>query len=153
MSCVVCDEVPRRIVIAQHLTRNARTCAQGRAGDHPLETIAVEWAGSGEVVAYGARNPHVAHLRMNQPVKRFAGHDRPAADTRTTGEVEARFHTLPTPPAHLADCRRADVRIEDNRYAKCATDVSPEVGVLPARLGRRRDVPPGWGVGSKIHGP
>ena len=84
-------------------------------------------------------------LRVHEPVQQLSARHPSAADPGADGDVAEGVEPLSRAPEVLAEGRRVHVGVEDDGHRQAPLDLLADIGVGPARLRRRRDVPPGRG--------
>src|SRR5262249_14751262 len=88
------------------------------------------------------RNPHVAHLRVQQSVHQSPFHHSTPANPGAYGYVDEGIKSLGCAPFTLAECCNVHVCIESNGQVETAPDRPCQIYILPARLGRGSNMPP-----------
>jgi hypothetical protein len=130
--------------VPELLGRFAPARVDGVAGGEPLEAVAVVRADAVERIALAVvRDPHVAELRMEQPVHEPSVREAAAADPRADRDVTEGVEAGRGAPAVLAERRRVDVGVERERHVELLLERGHEIRVGPAVLWRRRDPAPG----------
>ncbi len=130
-------QLPRRMVGRQLIRRPPPALADGRAGSHALQAVAVERAaplvGVGRPVV---RQGDVAELRVHQAVQQLAVDQPAAADARADGQVDEGIQPLRRAPAPLAQAGDVDVGVEADGRAQPPADGPGHVSAGPTGLGR-----------------
>ena len=142
------DDVPALVVVGERgelVGRDAKALAQRARRHEPFDARAVERARAvkrGSDVGGVQRRAHVAHFGMQQTGDALAVNDESDADASAHSDVSERRDVravLAVP--QLADGGSVDVGVKADRHArKRGAQRAQHVGVVPARLGRRRDV-------------
>ncbi len=137
-------QLPGRMVSRQLIGRLPPAFADGRAGGHALQAVAVERAApfvrvGVPIVGQG----NVAKLRMHQAVRQPAIDQPTATDARADGQVDEGVQPLRRAPAPLPQPGNVDVGVEADGRTQPATNGPGQIGAGPAGLGRAGDVAEG----------
>ena len=86
----------------------------------------------------------MACLRVEQPMDGLAVDDAPGADPGADGIVDKLLDSPRSPPEKFSIGSRIDVGVDHHRNLERISQRTNQVGIGPARFGRRRDVAVGW---------
>ena len=94
----------------------------------------------------------VPHFGVARAVERTTGDHGAPTDAGTNGDVDQTVKSYPRAPAMFAECRRVHVGVERDGQVECLPNWAKQVGIRPARFGRRGDIAVGWGTRSQVEG-
>src|SRR5439155_21253243 len=123
-----------RIIEPELMRALADARLERRARSEALDAIAVEWAGTGEVIARKPRDADMAELAMGEAARRLAVDDEADANSGADSDVGEILHPLPRAPAHLGEGGAVDVGVERGRNVRGALQAAKHVGAAPAGL-------------------
>ena len=94
----------------------------------------------------------VPHLGVTRAVERTTGDHGAPTDSSPDGDVDQTVESYPRAPAMFAERRGVHVGIERDGQVKRLSNWAQQVGIRPARFGRRGDIAVGWGARSQVEG-
>src|SRR3546814_8023665 len=95
----------------------------------------------------------MAELAMPDPARGLAVNYQPDADPGPNRDIGEIVEPLPRAPANLGERRAVDVGVEPHRHRERRCDLAEHVGIAPAGLVGRQDMPVSRRSGSEIERP
>jgi hypothetical protein len=142
---------PAGVIVRELLGRLQPPRVHRRTTCEPFETVAMKRAHPGKrIEADVVGNPHVAHLRMHQPVHQPAVHQAAAANTGPDSEIDEVLEPLGCAPSPFRERCRIHVRVEANGDGERIANRSRDIDVRPSGLRRRRDETVGWRIDVQV---